>query len=93
MYCNTTLALLLNEHRFAKTEGLARIVEWIKEGRKEIDNMEDPYDGEQQPKEVVHIVTNAIKALKRAPPEYHHSDYTRVIKLLANKVAYPEGML
>lgn len=78
---------------FAKTEGLARIVEWIKEGRKEIDNMEDPYDGEQQPKEVVHIVTNAIKALKRAPPEYHHSDYTRVIKLLANKVAYPEEIV
>lgn len=55
--------------------------------------MEDPYDGEQQPKEVVHIVTNAIKTLRRAPPEYRHSDYTQLIKQLANDVAYPEGML
>lgn len=78
---------------FAKTEGLARIVEWIKEGRKEIDNMEDPYDGEQQPKEVVHIVTNAIKTLRRAPPEYRHSDYTQLIKQLANDVAYPEEIV
>ena len=93
MYSNTAFAFLLNVHRFAKTEGLARIVEWIKEGRKEIDNMEDSSDGEQRPKEIVHIVTNAIKTLKRAPPEYRHSDYTRVIKLLANDVAYPEGML
>lgn len=80
-------------NRFAKTPGLARIVEWIKEGRKEIDLMEGPYDGEQQPKEAVQIVVNAIKTLSRAPPEYRPSESSRLIKHLTNDVAYPEGNL
>lgn len=54
--------------------------------------MEDPYDGEHQPKEVVQIVVNAIKTLSRAPLEYRPLESSRLIKHLTNNAAYPEGI-
>ncbi|KAF9921157.1 hypothetical protein FBU30_008859 [Linnemannia zychae] len=73
---------------FAKTPGLSRIFEWIKEARKEIDNMKDSNEGGERLKHQEEFMCKAIQALSRVPPEYRQPEYIRTIKALTNEQRY-----
>jgi hypothetical protein len=84
---NTTIDT--NGYRLAKTTGLAKIVEWIKEARREVDIMDDSNDGDQEARKVL---ISAIQALGRAPVEYRQ-DFVGTIKSLTNDQKYPAGIV
>ncbi|KAF9123368.1 hypothetical protein BGW39_009015 [Mortierella sp. 14UC] len=73
----------------AKTTGLAKIVEWIKEARREVDIMDDSNDGDQEARKVL---INAVQVLGRAPVELRQ-DFVGAIKSLTNDQKYPADIV
>ncbi|KAF9911148.1 hypothetical protein EC991_004702 [Linnemannia zychae] len=69
----------------AKTTGLVKIVEWIREARREVDIMDDSNNSDQEARKVL---ISAIQVLGRAPLECRQ-DFVGTIKSLTNDQKYP----
>ncbi|KAG0274148.1 hypothetical protein BGZ95_010056 [Linnemannia exigua] len=73
----------------AKTPGLAKVLDWIKEARREVDILDGSNDSDQEARKVL---LYAIHVLGRAPAE-QRPDFANIIKSLTNDQKYPADIV